>query len=59
MKGYLTVVESKLLQPISEAFCSVPTDGANCCYLDHLTFKALTSQCKPASLTLRGISDIM
>ena len=43
MKGYLKIVEAKLLQPVSETFCSVPTDGANCCYLDLLISRASTS----------------
>ena len=48
MKGYLTVVEAKLLQPISDIFCSFSTDNANCCYLDYLTSYASTAGCKPA-----------
>ena len=36
MKGYLTIVEHKLLQPVNETFYSIPIDGANCCYLDRL-----------------------
>ena len=48
MKGYLTVVEAKLLQPLSDTFCSFPTNGANCRYLDRLTSRASTVQCKPA-----------
>ena len=47
MKGCLTVVEAKLLQPISETFCSIPTDNANCCYLNHLTSGASKAQCQP------------
>ena len=47
MKGYLTAVEVKLSQPVNETFCSVPTDGVNCCYLDCLTSGALVAQCKP------------
>ena len=47
MKGYLTVVEAKLLQLVSETFCSFPTDNANFCYLDRLLFGALATQCKP------------
>ena len=46
MKGYLTVVEAKILQLINETFCSIPIDGANCCYLDRLISEALTAQCK-------------
>ena len=48
MKGYLTVLEAKLLQPVSETLCSFPIDDANCCYLDRLTSKASAAQCKPA-----------
>ena len=47
MKGYLTIVEAKLLQPVSETFYSFPTDGDNCCYLDRVTSGASTEQCKP------------
>ena len=48
MKGYLTVIEAKLLQPISETLCSFPTDDTNCCYLNHLTSRASATKCKPA-----------
>ena len=47
MKGYLTVVEAKLLQPVSETFYSFPTDEVNCHYLDCLTSGASVAQCKP------------
>ena len=47
MKCYLTAVEAKLLQPVNETFCSIPTDGVNCCNLDRLTSRALVAQCKP------------
>ena len=43
MKGYLTVLEAKLLQPLSKTFYSFPTDGANCGYLDRLIFGASTT----------------
>ena len=42
MKGYLTVVEAKLLQPVNETFCSVPTNGGNYHYLYRLTSCAST-----------------
>ena len=48
MKGYLTVVEAKLLQPLSETFCLFPTNGVNCRYLDRLTSRASMVQRKPA-----------
>ena len=41
MKGCLTAVEAKLLEPIYETFCSIPTDDVNYCYLDLLTSGAL------------------
>ena len=46
-EGYLTVIETKLLQLVSEALCLVPTDSVNYCYLDRLTSGASTVQCKP------------
>ena len=46
MKGYLTVVEAKLLHPVNETLCSVPTDDTNCCYLDCLISGALAAQCE-------------
>ena len=48
MKGYLTVIEAKLLQSVNETFCSIPTNGANCCNLDPLISGASAAQCKPA-----------
>ena len=36
-KGYWKAVGAKLLRVINETFCSIPTDNANCCYLDRLT----------------------
>ena len=47
MKGYLTVIEAKLLKHVSKTYYSFPTDGANCCYLDRLTSGASARQCKP------------
>ena len=47
MKGYLTIVEAKLLLNVSNMFCSIPIDNTNCCYLDRLTFMASAMQCKP------------
>ena len=47
-KGYCKAVAAKLLQVVDETFCSGPTEGANCYYLDRLTFGALAAQCKPA-----------
>ena len=46
MKGYLKTIEAKLSQPVNETFYLVPINGANCCYLDHLTSRALAMQCK-------------
>ena len=53
MKGYLIVVETKLLQLVNETLCSVPKDGANCCYLDHLTSRASATQCQPIKRAIR------
>ena len=41
-KGYWIVVGAKPLNVVHETFCSIPTYGANCCYLDCLTFGAST-----------------
>ena len=43
VKGYLTVLEAKLLQPLSQTFCLFPIDDANCGYLDRLIFGASTA----------------
>ena len=48
VKGYLTIIEAKLLQPVNETFFFVPTDGANCCCLDRLYSWASAMQRKPA-----------
>ena len=48
MKGCLTVIEAKLLQPVKKTVYSLLTYGANCSYLDLLTFGASATQCKPA-----------
>ena len=47
-KGYWKAVGAKLLYVFDETFCSIPTDGANCLYLDHLTSGASVTRCKPA-----------
>ena len=46
MKGYWKVVGAKLLRIVDVNFCSIPTDDANCCYLDRLTFEASSVRCK-------------
>ena len=53
IKGYLTAVEAKLLQLVNETFCSMPTNGANCCYLGLLISGASVAQCKPAKRAIR------
>ena len=53
MKGYLTTVEAKLLQPVNETFYLVPTYGANCGYLDRLISGASRTQYKPVKRTNR------
>ena len=47
-KGYWKAVGAKLLHVINETFCSIPTDGANCCYLVRLISKASVARCQPA-----------
>ena len=46
-KGYWKAIRDKLLRVVDETFCSIPTDDANCCYLDRPTSRASTTQCKP------------
>ena len=53
VKGYWTIIGAKPLQPVDETFYSLPTDNANCCYLDCLTLGASTVQCEPT----KGPSD--
>ena len=53
MKGCLIAVEAKVLQPVNETFCSIPTKGDNCCYLDRLTFGASVVQCEPTKKAIR------
>ena len=40
VEGYRITVRAKPLHVVDETFCSIPTDGANCCYLDRLTLRA-------------------
>ena len=47
-KGYWKAIGAKLLHVVDVTFCSIPTDGVNCRYLDCLTFGASVVQCKPA-----------
>ena len=37
-EGYWIAVGAKPIHVVDENFCSIPIDGANCCYLDRLTF---------------------
>ena len=53
-KGLLKAVEAKLLCVVDVTFCSILKDGANFCYLDHLTFGASVARCK---LAKRGSGD--
>ena len=46
-KVYWIVVKAKLLHVVDETFCSIPTYGANFCYLDPLTSGASLAQYKP------------
>ena len=46
-KGYWKAVGTKLLRVVNETFCSVPTNGANCYYLDCLTSGASVARYKP------------
>ena len=52
-KGYWKAVGAKLLPIVVVTFCSIPTNGANCRYLDHLTFGASTPRCKLAKKGVR------
>ena len=42
--GYWIAFGAKPLHVVDETFCSILTDRANCCYLDHLTFGASTAR---------------
>ena len=53
-KGYWKAVRAKLLYVVDVIFCSIPSYGANCHYLDRLSFEASTAQCK---LAKKGGSD--
>ena len=46
-KGYWIAVGAKHLPVIDETFCSILTNGANCCYLDRLTSEASMARCEP------------
>ena len=46
-EGYWITVGAKPSHVVDETFCSIPTYGANCCYLDRLTFEASDARCKP------------
>ena len=46
-KGYWKAFGAKLLRVVDETFCSIPTDSANCCYLDRLTSWASSTRRKP------------
>ena len=39
-EGYWIAVGAKPLHIVDETFCSIPANGANFCYLDHLTSRA-------------------
>ena len=39
-EGYWIAVGAKPIHVVDDTFCSIPTDDANCCYLDRLTFRA-------------------
>ena len=53
-KGYWKAVGAKPLPVVNETFCSVPTNDANCCYLDRLTSRALVARYKPTKNWVRG-----
>ena len=53
MQGYWTIVDAKPSQLVGETLCSLPINGANCCYPDCLNLWASTVQCKLA----KGQSD--
>ena len=47
-KGYWRVVRAKISHVVDLDFCSIPTNDANCCYLDCLTSEASATRHKPA-----------
>ena len=47
VKGYWIAIGAKLLHIVDETFCSIPTYGANCRYLDRLTSGASIARYKP------------
>ena len=53
-KGYWIAVRAKPSPVVNETFCLIPTDGADCLYLDRLTSEASTTQCKPAKKGVGG-----
>ena len=52
-KGYWIAFGAKPLHVVDENFCSIPTDGANCRYLDRLTSRSSIEQYKPAKKGVR------
>ena len=46
--GYWIAIRAKLLHVVDDTFCSIPTDAANCCYLDHLTSRESIARYEPA-----------
>ena len=62
VEGYWIAVRAKPLQIVYETFFLVPTDGANCGYLDHLIFEASTERRGPIKKGLRwrcGCLDLL
>ena len=52
-EGLLDSPKVKPLHVVDETFCSIPTYGANCHYLDRLTSGALAARCKPVKKGVR------
>ena len=53
VEGYWIAIGAKPLHIVDENFCSIPTDGTNCCYLDHLIFGALAERHEPVKKRVR------
>ena len=48
VEGYQKAVRAKLLHIFNETFYSIPTDSANCCYLNRLILGSSADRCEPA-----------
>ena len=41
--GYWIAIRAKFFHIVDETFCSIPTDDANCRYLDGLTYLGISN----------------